>query len=116
MNNQVRTEEKDEKLNTILDQVFDKVEDVDGQEKEEILANFTSFRRYLADKINLAQRLGLSEEQLAVVAQKMGDYLSKHEAPRNREEKLLSELWQVGTKEEQHMLAHMLVKIAKTTD
>jgi len=32
---------------------------------------------------------------------------------RNKEEQLLQELWKVGNKEQQHALAHMLVKLAE---
>ena len=44
-------------------------------------------------------------------AQSFSKVLNKK--PKNSEEYLLHRLWQVGNKEEQHMLAHMLVKLAK---
>jgi hypothetical protein len=46
-----------------------------------------------------------------LAAEKVEDYLAKHEEPKNREEKLLQELWKVGDKEERHKLPHMLVKL-----
>ncbi|PLR78587.1 DUF3243 domain-containing protein [Bacillus sp. V3-13] len=88
-----------------------KLNDLGNEKKEEILANFDEFKSYLGDKVSKGKKLGLDEEQLANAAQKVGDYLAQKEEPRNREEKLLQELWQVASEEEKHMLAHMLVKL-----
>ncbi|HWJ77680.1 MAG TPA: DUF3243 domain-containing protein [Niallia sp.] len=84
---------------------------MDNDKREEILSNFEQFKSFLGDKVSKGEKLGLNEEQLAVAAQKVGDYLAQREEPRNREEKLLQELWKVGTEEEQHKLAHLLVKL-----
>ncbi|OBZ13158.1 MULTISPECIES: DUF3243 domain-containing protein [Bacillales] len=94
-----------------IDQTLDRM---DSGKKDEILQNFGEFKSYLAKRIELAENVGLNEEQLALVAQKVAGYLAKHEDPRNREEKLLQELWKVGTEEEQHKLAHLLVKLAQS--
>lgn len=88
---------------------------MNADKKDEVLRNFEAFKTYLAKRIELGENLGLNEEQLAVIAQKVADYLAMHEEPRNTEEKLLQELWKVGSKEEQHMLSHMLVKLAQST-
>jgi hypothetical protein len=62
----------------------------------------------------MAENIGLNEEYMAKIAEKVAGYLANHEEPRNREEKLLQELWKVGTKDEQHYLAHMLVRLAQS--
>ncbi|WP_169084964.1 DUF3243 domain-containing protein [Paenibacillus sp. PL91] len=94
-----------------VDQALDRM---DSGKKDEILQNFSEFKSYLAKRIELAETVGLNEEQLALVAQKIAGYLAKHEEPRNREEKLLQELWKVGSEEEQHKLSHLLVKLAQS--
>lgn len=83
-------------------------------QKEEILQNFNSFKMYLGKRIQMAEMLGLNEEQLAKAAERVAGYLAAHEEPRNREEKLLQELWIAGTQEERHKLAHLLVKLAQS--
>jgi hypothetical protein len=88
---------------------------MDGKSREEVLQDFEKFRSYLAKRIHMAQIIGMNEEQIAVTAQKIADYLSEHEEPRNAEEHLLNELWKVGSDEEKHMLSHMLVRLAQTT-
>jgi hypothetical protein len=91
--------------------VNDKLQDMSSEQKDEILSSFEGFKDYLSDKVEKADKLGLNEEQIAKAAQKVGDYLAAKEEPRNREEKLLQELWKAGTEEEQHKLAHLLVKL-----
>jgi len=95
----------------ITSKVEDKLDQMDSKEKGEILANFTAFKNFLADKVAKGKKLGLDEELLAKAAQNVGDYLANKEEPKNSEEKLLQELWKAGNEEEQHKLAHMLVKL-----
>ncbi|WP_338472575.1 DUF3243 domain-containing protein [Niallia sp. XMNu-256] len=80
---------------------------------EEVLSSFDEFKEYLSGKVNLGENLGMDEEQLAKSAQKVADYLADKVPPKNSEERLLQELWKVGTEEEQHKLAHMLVRLVK---
>lgn len=63
----------------------------------------------------MAQNIGLNEELIAKAAEKIAGYLAAKEEPRNSEEKLLQELWKAGDKEQQHALAHMLVRVAQTS-
>lgn len=99
--------------NVTMAKVSEALDRIDPEQKEVILKNFEDFRSYLGKRIQLAQKIGLGEEQLAAAAEKIADYLAAHEEPRNSEEKLLLELWKVGSKEERHRLAHMLVKLAQ---
>ncbi|HAG00455.1 DUF3243 domain-containing protein [Paenibacillus lactis] len=96
-----------------VSKVDDAIDRIDDKEKERILADFDSFQAYLNKRIQLAESIGLNEEQLAQAAEKVAGYLAANEEPRNSEEKLLQELWKVGTPEEQHQLAHLLVKLAQ---
>jgi hypothetical protein len=77
------------------------------------LTSFDDFREYLSGKVSLGKKLGMDEEQLANSAEKVADYLAQKEPPKNSEERLLQELWNVGTEEEQHKLAHMLVRLVQ---
>ncbi|MFS0726570.1 DUF3243 domain-containing protein [Paenibacillus sp. 1P07SE] len=98
---------------SVESKVDQSLQQMNAGEKDEILQNFEEFKGYLGKRINTAEKLGLNEEQLAKAAEKVADYLAAHEQPRNSEEQLLQELWKVGTKEERHMLAHMLVRMAQ---
>lgn len=93
--------------------VDDKLKQFDNEKKEEILANFENFKNYLGSKVEIGEKMGLSEERLAQITEKVAGYLAKNEEPKNREEHLLQELWKVGDKEQQHMLAHMLLRMVQ---
>jgi hypothetical protein len=79
----------------------------------DVLSSFDDFREFLSGKVRLGENLGMDEEQLANSAQKVAEYLADKEPPKNSEERLLQELWKVGTEEERHKLAHMLVRLVK---
>lgn len=99
-----------------MSKMDDALNRIDDGKKDRILSDFDSFKSYLHKRIHLAQSIGLNEEQLAQAAEKVAGYLAANEEPRNSEEKLLQELWKVGTQEEQHKLAHLLVKLAQGSD
>ncbi|HZG72932.1 MAG TPA: DUF3243 domain-containing protein [Chondromyces sp.] len=99
-----------------LDKVEEAVSRIDSERMEDILSNFENFISYLHNRVDVAKAIGLSEEQMAKTAERIADYLADHVEPKNREEKLLQELWKVGNQEERHSLAHLLVKLASNSD
>ncbi|MGM7700473.1 DUF3243 domain-containing protein [Pseudalkalibacillus sp. Hm43] len=90
--------------------------ELNQEKKEEILDNFQNFKDYLGDQVSKGEKLGLSDEGLATGAKRVADYLAKHEEPRNREEKVLNELWNVANEEERQHMSHVLVKLADQTN
>lgn len=86
---------------------------LNDEKTDDILKNFNQFKEFLAEKVELGESMGLSEERLAKTTELVANYLAKHETPRNREENILMELWNAGSKEEQHTLSHMLLKMVK---
>ncbi|MGP4082282.1 DUF3243 family protein [Pseudalkalibacillus sp. R45] len=111
MSEQNHMVDKNENLNE--SEVRSTVDRIPEEERDQILQNFDVFKEYLGKRVRVGEKLGMSEEQLAKTAEKVADYLAENEEPRNREEKLLKELWSVGDKEQQHMLAHMLVRMVE---
>ncbi|WP_347552331.1 DUF3243 domain-containing protein [Pseudalkalibacillus hwajinpoensis] len=101
--------DKDSNLN--VNKVDDTIDRMSEDRKEDILSNFEGFKDYLAKRVEIGEKLGLSEEMLAQAAEKVAGYLAQKEEPKNREEKLLQELWLVGNKEQRHELAHLLVRM-----
>lgn len=97
----------------INNKVQSELAEINNETKNEILENFNRFKQYLSGKVELGENLGLSEEKLTKTTELVANYLAKHEDPRNREEKVLMELWKSGSKEEQGMLAHMLLEMVR---
>lgn len=95
------------------EKVEQQLHQMSSEKREEILASFQQFKSYLSDQVSKGEKLGLSEEQLAIATEKVANYLAKHEEPKNREEHLLQELWKAGNKDQQHHLAHMLLNMVK---
>lgn len=100
-------------MDNIQGKVQEELNNVNPEEKDEILANFSTFKSYLGDKVAKGEKLGLGEEQLAKTAEMVAGYLANNEEPRNREENLLQELWKSGDKDQQHALSHMLVNMVR---
>jgi hypothetical protein len=103
----------DKERDVDVNKVEDTVSRMDEGKKEKILSSFEEFKSYLHSKVEIGEKMGMSEETLAKTAEKVADYLAANEEPRNSEENLLRELWKVGEQEERHKLAHMLVRLVK---
>ncbi|WP_040227298.1 DUF3243 domain-containing protein [Bhargavaea cecembensis] len=100
-------------MDNFKDKIEGQMDQYDSEEKDQILENFNRFKQVLGDKVEKGEKMGLSDEQLAKGAELVANHLAKHEEPRNREQYLLQQLWEVGDKDEQHHLAHMLVKLVQ---
>ncbi|UOQ45545.1 DUF3243 domain-containing protein [Halobacillus salinarum] len=92
------------------------VQNMKEDTKDEILENFESFKNHLGNQVHRGEKLGLSEERLTKGAKRVADYLAENEQPRNREEKVLNELWNVADEKEREHMAHVLVKLAEQTN
>ncbi|WP_409294631.1 DUF3243 domain-containing protein [Peribacillus sp. SCS-26] len=93
--------------------VESKLNNMSEEKKDDIMSSFDTFKSYLHDKVSKGEKLGLGEEQLAKLTDKVSGYLAEHEEPRNREEYLLQQLWKSGNEEQRHALSHMLVKLVQ---
>lgn len=97
----------------INNKVKSELSEINNDKKDEILENFNQFKQYLSGKVELGENMGLSEEKLTKTTELVANFLANHEEPRNREEKILMELWKSGSKEEQGTLAHMLLEMVR---
>ncbi|MBX9975472.1 DUF3243 domain-containing protein [Cytobacillus firmus] len=111
MNEQDHVIKQDGELDT--KNIKNAMDRMSNERAEDILSSFDEFKSYLAERIELGKKLGLNEEQLAVTAEKVANYLAENVEPKNREEQLLKELWKAGNDEERHKLAHMLVRLTE---
>src|SRR5690554_802000 len=100
---------KDESIE--LERIEKKMDAMSPEKKDDILDNFNRFRSYLKDKVDMGERMGMDEHQLASAAEKVANYLARNEEPQNREQHLLKEMWLVADDDERHKLAHILVRM-----
>ncbi len=78
-----------------------------------VLDTFEQWKSFLGKRVEQAKKTGMSEQTIAGLAYQMGEYLASEIDPKNREERLLKELWEIGSDEEQKMLAHLMVKLVE---
>lgn len=76
-----------------------------------VLETFDRWKQFLAERIEQAQKAGMSDETIAKLAFQIGEFLDNKVDPENREERMLKELWDVSTDEEKRMLAGLIVKL-----
>lgn len=78
-----------------------------------VLNNFEQWKDFLADRLQAGQREGMDNDTIADVAYQIGGYLAEHVDPKNEEQRLLKELWDASSEEEQKVLANIMVKLVK---
>ncbi|OTA40374.1 MAG: hypothetical protein A6D92_18560, partial [Symbiobacterium thermophilum] len=64
-----------------------------------------------SDRVKEFKRTGASQQTITNMATSIGNFLAEKVDPRNREQRLLKELWDVGTEEERKALASMVTKM-----
>ncbi len=77
------------------------------------LEDFGKWKETLHKAVHTSEKVGMKEDTITNIAKRVGDFLMKNVDPENPEQRLLKELWEVGTQEERHTLAHMLVKMVE---
>lgn len=106
---------KDESIET--ERVEREIDQLSPEKKDDILDNFKRFKMYLSKKVEVGEKMGLSQDQLAQAAEKVANYLARNEEPRNREEKMLKELWLCATEEqERQAIARCLIRMVSGGD
>jgi len=78
-----------------------------------VLQNWDQWKDFLADRLHQAEDKGVDQSTINKFATEIGDYLAQHIDPKNDEQRVLSDLWSVADKDEQHAIASMLVKLVK---
>lgn len=79
------------------------------------LDDYTTWKSFLADKLEHAEEQGMSEKTISGVAHEVGDYLSKNVEASNEATQAINELWNVASKKEQQAIANAMVKLVKET-
>jgi hypothetical protein len=78
-----------------------------------VLDNFEQWKGFLGDRLKQAQQEGMSSQVISDIAYQIGDYLAKQVDPKNPEERVLADLWNVADEQEQHAIANVMVKLVQ---
>lgn len=78
-----------------------------------VLDNFDSWKSFLKDRVSQGKNLGLTEETISNLAYEIGSFLEERVDPKNDEQAVLKQLWEVGDESERHTIAKLMVKLAE---
>ncbi|MCC3371806.1 DUF3243 domain-containing protein [Cohnella sp. REN36] len=78
-----------------------------------VLSNFESWKKFLGDRVDAAKNLGIEEDEIAKLAFEIGEFLGDKVDPKNEEQRVLKELWDVGDESERRTMARLMVKLAQ---
>lgn len=76
-----------------------------------VLDTFEKWKNFLEERVEQAKSVGMSDETITKLAFQIGEFLENKVDPRNGEEELLKNLWDVGSKEERMVIARLMVKL-----
>lgn len=77
------------------------------------LNDWDNWKDTLGKAVEIGENVGLSNNNINNIAEKVGGFLANHVEPTNEEERLLKELWDVGNQHDKHVLAKLVVKMTK---
>jgi hypothetical protein len=78
----------------------------------DLLENWHHWKKTLGKAVDLGETVGMSDNTITNMAEKVGTYLSNNVTPHNDEEKLLKEMWDAANEEDRKVLAKIITKIA----
>lgn len=78
--------------------------------------DWDKWKNSISKAVKLGQTVGLSEDTIENLGQKIGSFLSATTDPENREQRLLQELWRSGDDHDRKTLSKMIVKMVETDD
>lgn len=78
----------------------------------QLMDNWNDWRKTLGKAVDLGETVGMSNETITNIAEKVGTYLSNNVDPHNDEERLLKEMWDAADENERQTLARLVVRIA----
>ncbi|SDE67772.1 Protein of unknown function [Fontibacillus panacisegetis] len=78
-----------------------------------VVKNFDRWKKFLGERVQHAENVGMSEEAIANLAYEIGGFLDEKVDPQNDSNRVLKEIWDVGSEEERKTIARLMVKLAK---
>ncbi len=78
-----------------------------------VLDSFEEWKAFLANQMSKAASFGMDGNNIDKIAYELGDFLAERVDPKNKEQRVLKELWDVSNEEEQRLLAHLMVKLVQ---
>lgn len=78
-----------------------------------VLENFRDWKSFLGERVSQAKDAGMENQTIENVAFQIGGYLAEQVDPKNDQERLLKQLWDVADEQQRKDLASMMVKLVQ---
>ncbi|MFX3634281.1 MAG: DUF3243 domain-containing protein [Candidatus Pristimantibacillus sp.] len=78
-----------------------------------VLSNFGTWKQFLAERVEQAKKMGMNEDTITNLAFEIGSFLDEKVDPKNEQERVLKELWDVGDESERKTVAGLMVKLVQ---
>lgn len=75
--------------------------------------SFHRFQEELAEKLQLAQTMGISDKNLASQTKKLVEWMEETKEPKTPEQLVLRELWQIADNREKDVLSNLLIDLVQ---
>lgn len=78
-----------------------------------VLDNFHDWKSFLGERVEQAKTAGMESGTIENVAFQIGGYLAEQVDPKNDQERLLKQLWDVADDSQRKDLASLMVKLVQ---
>jgi len=80
-----------------------------------VLTDFGTWKHFLAERVSQAKKIGMTEDTITSLAYEIGTFLEEKVDPKNEEQRVLKELWDVGDEADRKALAGLMVKLVQNS-
>ena len=79
-----------------------------------VLDNFDNWKDFLKGRLQNAEKSGVSDDTIDNFATEIGEYLATNVDPKNEEQRVLSDLWNVADEKEKEAIASAMINLVKS--
>ncbi|WP_432408459.1 DUF3243 domain-containing protein [Wukongibacter sp. M2B1] len=77
----------------------------------DLINDWDKWKETLSRAVSIGEKVGLSDDSIKDIGIKIGEFLSSNVDPDNHEQRLLKELFDVGSQKEREALTNMIIKM-----
>ena len=76
-----------------------------------VLSTYDKWKQFLGERVFNARNSGMSDGTIQNLAVEIGEFLAQKVDPKNDEERVLKELWEVCDEQEKQVMARIMMKL-----
>ncbi len=76
-----------------------------------VLSTYDKWKQFLGERVFNARNSGMNDGTIQKLAVEIGEFLAQKVDPKNDEERVLKELWEVCDEQEKQVMARIMMKL-----